>query len=68
VLRDGEDALLVEPGSPAAIASAVGRLWRDPGLRDRLVATGRERVRRLFGERQGVEGFAGVVASVLDRP
>jgi glycosyltransferase involved in cell wall biosynthesis len=66
VLRDGEDALLVEPGSPAAIASAVGRLWRDPALRDRQVASGRERVRRLFGERQGVEGFAGVVASVLD--
>jgi glycosyltransferase involved in cell wall biosynthesis len=66
VLRDGEDALLVEPGSPAAIASAVGRLWRSPELRERLVANGSERVARVFGERQGVEAFAGVVASVLD--
>ena len=39
VLRDGENALLVEPGTPPAIAAAMQRLIDDPLLAGRLAAT-----------------------------
>lgn len=39
-------ALLVDPGSPEAMARAVLRLLRDPALCERLRAAGREAVRR----------------------
>lgn len=36
LLRDGESALLVPPGDPAALAAAVRRLARDAGLARRI--------------------------------
>ena len=50
VLSDGEDALVVAPGDPGALASAIDRLAADPGLRERLAAAARERARRLNAE------------------
>jgi glycosyltransferase involved in cell wall biosynthesis len=41
LLVDGESALLVPPGDPAALAAAVRRLAADPGLARRLSAAGR---------------------------
>lgn len=42
-LRDGENALLYSPrDDPGALASAVERLGGDAGLRERLVAAGRQ--------------------------
>lgn len=38
VLRDGENALLVEPGSAPAIAAAMRRLMNDPPLAQRLAS------------------------------
>ncbi len=40
--------LLVSPGDPAAIASAIERLARDPALRRRLGQGGRDKVQREF--------------------
>jgi glycosyltransferase involved in cell wall biosynthesis len=39
-LRDGGNALIVPPGDPGALATAVRRLAGDPGLRRRLATAG----------------------------
>lgn len=49
LVADGETALLVPPGDPAALATAIGRLLSDPDLRERLGAAGRERALDRFG-------------------
>jgi phosphatidylinositol alpha-mannosyltransferase len=43
VVRRGEQALLVPPKDPDALAAAVGTLVRDPSLRARMGASGRQR-------------------------
>jgi glycosyltransferase involved in cell wall biosynthesis len=54
VLREvlsGEGALFVAPGDAEALAAALLRLEREPGLRDALVAAGRRAVAGLSWER-----------------
>jgi glycosyltransferase involved in cell wall biosynthesis len=51
----GEGALRVPPGDAAALADALLRLEREPGLRERLAATGGEAVARLSWERTARE-------------
>ncbi|MFN7915353.1 MAG: glycosyltransferase family 4 protein [Vicinamibacterales bacterium] len=43
VLEDGETALLVEPGNPAALADAIHALRTDPATATRLATTARGR-------------------------
>ena len=45
-LADGRDCLMVPPGHPASLADALVRLVRDPALRERLLAGGRETAAR----------------------
>ncbi|MGH9009591.1 MAG: glycosyltransferase, partial [Acidimicrobiia bacterium] len=45
-LRDGESALLVPPGDPAALAGALHRLAGDPAMRQTLAAGGKPLVDR----------------------
>ena len=48
LIDDGEHGLLVEPGDPAALASAIGALLRDPERARRMGRAGRERRRSEF--------------------
>jgi len=47
-IADGTSGFLVAPGEPASIATRVGELLRDPALRARFGAAGRDRMRELF--------------------
>ena len=65
-LREGRDALLVEPGDPRALADALIRLAGDRELSERLTRTGAEHVREAYAVARGAEAFAAVVSAVLD--
>ena len=43
IIRDGVDGLLVPPDDPTALANAIARLFRAPGLRDRMSENARKR-------------------------
>ena len=47
-IRDGENGLLIDPASTAAIADAIEKLIRDPNLRARLGASARKRFTQKF--------------------
>jgi glycosyltransferase involved in cell wall biosynthesis len=46
--KNGETGLLVPPGDPGALATALGRVLDDPVLAARLSVAGRERVLARF--------------------
>lgn len=48
IVRDGETGLLVPPGDPEALRTAITRLEADPALRERLGRGGRDLVAREF--------------------
>jgi glycosyltransferase involved in cell wall biosynthesis len=68
VLRDGETALLVDPGDPGAIASAALRLLTDRDLAARLVAAGRRDVVRRFSPERSVAEFRRVATELAAAP
>lgn len=48
ILADGETGVLVRPGDPAALETALARLLADPALRARYAEAGRRRYRQSF--------------------
>jgi glycosyltransferase involved in cell wall biosynthesis len=49
VVRDGIDGFVVDPGDTGALAARIAELSRDPALRVRMGATGRDRVLERYG-------------------
>jgi glycosyltransferase involved in cell wall biosynthesis len=65
VVRDGVDGVLVAPGDVEAMADALERLARDPALRERMGASGRERVRERYSVERLVDDVDRLYAELL---
>jgi glycosyltransferase involved in cell wall biosynthesis len=57
-IEDGTNGLLVAPGAPGALASALERLMRAPALRRHLADAARNTVRTRFSYEAGVDWIA----------
>jgi glycosyltransferase involved in cell wall biosynthesis len=68
IVVDGETGYLVEPRNEAALSSALLRLARDPALRERFGAAGRERVLAEFTSKRMAADVLGVYEAVLAMP
>jgi glycosyltransferase involved in cell wall biosynthesis len=66
IASDGETALIVPAGKPAAFAAALQRVWADPELACRLGAQGRVAARR-FAPEAYVEAMGNVYREVLKK-
>jgi len=66
ILRDGQDALLVAPARPEALAHAISVVWSDSHLRERLVESGRARVLADFDEDVATAHFLSVLGGVVE--
>jgi glycosyltransferase involved in cell wall biosynthesis len=64
--HDGEDALLVSPGSAAELADGLVLLARDAALRQRLARAARAKVERDHGFARRMERVRGVYDRLLD--
>lgn len=64
LVRDGIDALLVEPGSPAALADALAELLACPEWRDQLGRTGRRRAVEQFGAEMMAQRYLCVMREI----
>jgi glycosyltransferase involved in cell wall biosynthesis len=65
VVVDGVSGLLVEPDDPGAIAAAVERLQREPGLSHELADGGRARVEQHFDEARSHERLREELARLI---
>ncbi|HJX72586.1 MAG: glycosyltransferase family 4 protein [Candidatus Deferrimicrobiaceae bacterium] len=61
VLRDGENAVLVPPGDPEALAAGIGRVLEDEALASRIAARAREEAAEYTWDRR-----AGKIREVLE--
>jgi glycosyltransferase involved in cell wall biosynthesis len=67
VVSDGETGLLVEPGDPVALGSALARMCGDAALRARVGAAARASVRERFGADAYSEAMTGLYEEFLGR-
>jgi glycosyltransferase involved in cell wall biosynthesis len=67
VIRHGVDGLLVEPDDPRALADGALRLIEDAALRERLVASGRTRIRERFTVAADLAAWRRVLDRTLQR-
>lgn len=67
-IRDGENGLLVEPGDAAALAQAVNRILKDPGLAEKLVCAGLEDSRTVLDLERHAERKLAAIAGLWQGP
>jgi glycosyltransferase involved in cell wall biosynthesis/ribosomal protein S18 acetylase RimI-like enzyme len=68
VARHEQEALLVPPRDPGALAAAIARLAADPGLRERLATAARDRANERFSEAAVATRIVGHYRRLLDHP
>jgi glycosyltransferase involved in cell wall biosynthesis len=66
VVEDGRTGLVVPPGDAPALAAALGRLLRDPALREALGASARQRYREAFTTRHMVDSHQRLYRSLVE--
>ena len=64
-IRDNEEGLLVPPGDSMALAQAIARILKDPGLRERLVQNAKARVEKEFSLGKMVRNHEALYQEVL---
>ena len=67
VVTDGEDGFLVEPGDVDALATSMARLANDAGLRARMAAAGRERMRTRYSVDRLIDDIDRLYRDLLER-
>ena len=67
VVSDGETGLVVPPSDPDALARAMERLLRDPGLGSRMGKLGREKLEKCFSAERMAAETVEVYEDVLSR-
>jgi glycosyltransferase involved in cell wall biosynthesis len=65
LIEDGVSGLLVPPGKPEALASAIGAILVDPELAVRLGSAARQRVRERYDQRKRARRFESLYGKVL---
>jgi glycosyltransferase involved in cell wall biosynthesis len=65
--RHEDNALLVPPRDPSALATAMSRLWSSPELTDRLAATGQQFAAENCSEESVLRHLRGYFADVAER-
>ena len=68
VLVEGENALLVRPEAPDALAAAIRRLIEDPALADELGKKARETYEKNFTMERFGEEFRQLIAEAISQP
>lgn len=68
LIADGENGLLVPPETPGALAAALERLIRDPGLRRQLGEAAERRVRESFDHHASVHQLKALFDAEWRRP
>ena len=64
VVKDGENGLLVPPGDPRALASAIMRLAGDAEFSKRLAQNGQKKVRESFSSEAMARRFESVISGL----
>lgn len=67
IITDGEDGLLVPPGSPGELAAGIRRLVHSPELRERLVERARETVRARFSLGAMLDGYESIYDELISK-
>ena len=67
ILTDGQDALLVRPEDPKALAATMQRLWESPALAQQLGQNARETFEKNFTQDRFGADFRQLVAEVMAR-
>lgn len=68
VVADGETGILVPPGEPTVLAARISELLRNPVLRGRLGAAGRQRMRDHFTFEAQASAYSRLFATLCPAP